>query len=160
MRRVAFSGLYAAVPFCDILLADILTSSAKVLGDVWVAGTRLVGPDELVEANLPGSSHRWMVPLITAYGPYYSRVSLRALTRTGKLLRLPYIFRFRQCISEVVTGSTPTPQKSLLNAVKYASAFPVILLSALLAATGDPWDDPLESPPVPWLGSTAVFNLW
>lgn len=24
------------VPFCDVILADILTSFAKVLGDVWI----------------------------------------------------------------------------------------------------------------------------
>lgn len=41
LRRIIFSPLHSHVPFCDIILADILTSSAKVLGDVWVSGCLL-----------------------------------------------------------------------------------------------------------------------
>lgn len=72
---------------------------------------------------------------------------------------MPYLFRFRQCLSEVVTGSTPTPQKSIMNAVKYASAFPVILFSALQTATGDPSYE-IVAGQEGWMGKDLVFSLW
>ena len=74
---------------------------------------------------------------------------------------LPYIFRFRQCMSEVVTGSTPTPRKSMMNAAKYASAFPVIFFSAMQSVVGDPFDEvELEASKTAWIGRTTLFNLW
>ncbi|GAA5853360.1 hypothetical protein JCM8547_002427 [Rhodosporidiobolus lusitaniae] len=142
IKRIVSPALYRPVPFCDIILADILTSSAKVLGDVWVAGCLLI---KGVEASRRGGSDScgrvWGVPLMTS---------------------LPYLFRFRQCISEVVTGSTPTPKRSLLNALKYATAFPVILLSAMQTVIGDPFDpeENVHEAGEAWIGRATLFNLW
>lgn len=75
---------------------------------------------------------------------------------------LPYIFRFRQCMSEVLTGSTPTPRKSLMNAAKYASAFPVIVFSAMQTVIGDPFDEEVlgAGDELRWIGRSALFKLW
>lgn len=75
--------------------------------------------------------------------------------------RLPYIFRFRQCLSEVLTGNTPTPKRSLMNAAKYATAFPVIIFSAMQTVVGDPFD--LVDPALDetrWIGRDTLFRLW
>ncbi|GAA5895545.1 hypothetical protein JCM5296_006793 [Sporobolomyces johnsonii] len=140
LRRIVSPVLDRAVPFCDVILADILTSSAKVLGDVWLAGCFLVGGTG-VKAAGDSCGRVWGVPFMTS---------------------LPYLFRFRQCLSEVFTGSTPTPRRSMLNALKYASAFPVIILSAMQTVIGDPFDPDEESHAAGerWIGRTSLFNLW
>lgn len=69
------------------------------------------------------------------------------------------MFRFRQCLSEVVTKQTPTPRRSLLNALKYATAFPVIILSAMQTVVGDPFDDDKEVGER-WIGKTTLFGVW
>lgn len=75
---------------------------------------------------------------------------------------LPYLFRFRQCLSEVLTGSTPTPRRSMLNALKYATAFPVIALSAMQTVIGDPFDEDDEGREAgeAWIGRGTLFTLW
>ena len=151
MRRIAFSGLWSAVPFSDIILADILTSCAKLIADTWVsacivalrteqfgvAALGRVGGDKRVYGGGSGCKREWMVPLLTSYVDVPACETER-LTR--HLRRLPYLFRFRQCLSEVITRSTPTPRRSLLNALKYASAFPVIVISAMQTVYGDPFE--------------------
>ncbi|GAA5979881.1 hypothetical protein JCM10908_001450 [Rhodotorula pacifica] len=140
LRRIVSPSLNAAVPFCDIILADILTSSAKVLGDIWIAGC-LVVEGRGVQLMADECKRVWGVPFMTS---------------------LPYIFRFRQCLSEVYTGSTPTPRRSLLNALKYATAFPVIILSAMQTVIGDPFDpdETVHEAGEQWIGRTTLFNLW
>ncbi|GAA5973988.1 hypothetical protein JCM11641_008197 [Rhodosporidiobolus odoratus] len=140
LKRIASPALDRAVPFSDIILADILTSSAKVLGDTWVAGCLLV---KGVEASRGTDScgRVWGVPFMTS---------------------LPYLFRFRQCLSEILTGSTPTPRRSLLNALKYATAFPVIALSAMQTVVGDPFDpeEEVREAGEAWIGRATLFNVW
>ncbi|BGO93144.1 RHTO0S24e00188g1_1 [Rhodotorula toruloides] len=144
IRRIVSPSLNAAVPFSDIILADILTSSAKVLGDVWVAGCILFEGGAVGTAGLSvgdACKRVWGVPFMTS---------------------LPYLFRFRQCLSEVYTRSTPTPRRSLLNALKYATAFPVIIFSAMQTVIGDPFDPDEEAHEAGerWIGRTTLFNLW
>jgi hypothetical protein len=61
--------LYSPVPFSDIILADILTSSAKVLGDTWVAicllftTTKSFGVGGLEELD-DACARVWMVPVM------------------------------------------------------------------------------------------------
>jgi len=57
-----FEGIFSTVPFCDVILADIMTSFAKVLGDVWISTGLLIGIDT---QNKYGGY--WGVPLLTAY---------------------------------------------------------------------------------------------
>ncbi|GAA5890043.1 hypothetical protein JCM8208_002681 [Rhodotorula glutinis] len=145
LRRIVHPSLNAAVPFCDIILADILTSSAKVLGDVWLAGCLVLTGEGVAGVAGDACKRVWGVPFMTS---------------------LPYLFRFRQCLSEVYTRSTPTPRRSLLNALKYATAFPVIILSAMQTVIGDPFDtdddqaDGVHEAGERWIGRTTLFNLW
>jgi hypothetical protein len=60
LRRIFFDGLWSPVPFCDVILADILTSYAKVLGDVWICVGLLVGQD-----TRESWGGHWGVPLLT-----------------------------------------------------------------------------------------------
>ena len=120
LRRVIIGGIAEAQDgkFGDILLADVLTSYAKVCGDLYVTVCMFLTPG--------GSSTRRpdrscggtvMVPL---------------------LLAVPSLIRLRQCITEYLRVRR-APYKELAgwggqhlaNAAKYASAFPVIITSAL-----------------------------
>lgn len=127
LRRVSIGGLAQASDgkFGDILLADVLTSYAKVMGDLFVCicmmffhgatGSATDRPDRSCGGRL-------LVPLIMA---------------------TPYLIRFRQCLIEYVRvrrSNAQQPYKEasagwggqhLANATKYATAFPVIIFSAL-----------------------------
>lgn len=122
LRRVAVGGLAQASDgkFADVLLADVLTSYAKVMGDLYAcvcmmflsgAGGSATGrPDR----NCGG---RVLVPLIMA---------------------LPYLIRLRQCLTEFARvraapykEATGWGGQHLANAAKYATSFPVIALSAM-----------------------------
>ena len=144
LKRVSIGGL--AEPqdgkFGDILMADVLTSYAKVLGDLFVAlcmfftsGRSSTGmPDR-------GCGGMVLVPLIIA---------------------LPSVIRLRQCLIEFLRVREanrkmgPDPARGwggqhLANAAKYSSAFPVIVLSALqreAMAKGN------------WIGEVGLFRLW
>ncbi|CAN8099413.1 unnamed protein product [Discula destructiva] len=118
LRRVSIGGLAQAADgkFGDVLLADVLTSYAKVLGDLYVCvcmmffggttGSATARPDR----NCGG---RVIVPLLMA---------------------APYMIRLRQCLLEYGRsgGAGTSGRQHLANAAKYATAFPVIVLSALL----------------------------
>ncbi|KAN0060362.1 protein-ER retention protein [Thecaphora frezii] len=144
LLRILTPSLSQTITFADVLLADVLTSFAKVLGDVWLTACFLVPRAE---------HHTWwngkgsiVVPL---------------------LISLPYAVRLRQCLSEYnvtnrrapprpsrpLTGgrSEATNKKPLWNAAKYASAFPVIWLSAWYDA------DKVVGSSGEW---NTTFNLW
>ncbi|KAK4160931.1 protein ERD1 1 [Cladorrhinum sp. PSN259] len=121
LRRVSIGGL--AEPkdgkFGDILLADVLTSYAKILGDLFVClcmfltrnGSATARPDR-------GCGGDVLVPFIMA---------------------IPSAIRLRQCLIEYVRVQD-APRKEatgwggqhLANAAKYSTAFPVIILTAML----------------------------
>lgn len=139
LRRVSLGGLAEAQDgkFGDILLADVLTSYAKVLGDLFVAacmffskGSSSTGkPDR-------GCGGAFMVPLI---------------------ISIPSIIRLRQCLIEFWRVRR-NPGKSsgwggqhLANALKYSSAFPVIILSALQRGY-----DPKKI----GMSEAGLFRLW
>ena len=118
LRRVSVGGL--AQPqdgkFGDILLADALTSYAKVLGDLYVSFCMFFSSD-VSSTSKPNRTcgNDYTVPLIIA---------------------VPSMIRFRQCLIEFIrvrrAGATRenTGAQHLANALKYATAFPVIYLSA------------------------------
>ncbi|KAG0254833.1 protein-ER retention protein [Actinomortierella ambigua] len=108
MKKVCLSGFNTGVTFSDVILADILTSFARVFGDLAVAlclmfwGGRGSGSTESCY-NSP------LVPIMTS---------------------VPYFIRLRQCLTEY-KDSHYKIKRHLMNALKYASAFPVILISHL-----------------------------
>lgn len=126
LRRVAIGGIAEAKDgkFGDILLADVLTSYAKVSGDIFVTicmffstnGSSTKRPDR----NCGGQV---MVPLLMA---------------------VPSAIRFRQCIIEYFRvrhgpyrESSGWGGQHLANALKYSTAFPVIITSALQRSADD-----------------------
>ena len=126
LRRVSIGGIAEAADgkFGDILLADVLTSYAKVCGDVFVTlcmffssgGSSTKRPDR----NCGGIV---AVPLLMA---------------------VPSVIRLRQCIIEYLRvrrapykESTGWGGQHLANALKYSTAFPVLLFSSLQRNTDD-----------------------
>lgn len=67
----------------------------------------------------------------------------------------PYAIRFRQCVVEYL-GSGGKSQRPMYNAVKYATAFPVIFLSAAQRLLNVENEDSDRT----WYGEFAVFRLW
>ncbi|KAM5580710.1 SPX and EXS domain-containing protein 5 [Rosa sericea] len=100
-----------AISFSDFFVADILTSMSKVLSDLERSVCRMlhrqVATIAWFEADSVCGSHSVAIPLV---------------------LVLPYLFRLFQCLRQYKdTGERTT----LLNALKYSTAVPVIFLSAL-----------------------------
>lgn len=124
LKRVSIGGIATAEngKFGDILLADVLTSYAKVLGDFFVSICMFITPSvSATQQPNRGCGGQFMVPLIIA---------------------VPSLIRLRQCLIEYGRvrdqvrregriGAHGWGGQHLANAAKYASAFPVIMLSAL-----------------------------
>jgi EXS family len=70
---------------------------------------------------------------------------------------IPYFIRLRQCLIEF-SRSRGQGNQHLGNALKYASAFPVILLSAMQRTYISPVED--KYPDKVWFGESALFRLW
>jgi hypothetical protein len=126
IRRISIGGLAPsnAGKFGDILLADVLTSYAKIIADLFVSLCMFFsGPNGSATARPDrGCGGQYLVPIIIA---------------------IPSLIRLRQCLIEYVrvrdanaknggmTAQSGWGGQHLANALKYASAFPVIILSAL-----------------------------
>eukprot|EP00249_Psilotum_nudum_P008612 c21402_g1_i1 orf=216-1580(+) len=95
------------VTFADFFVADILTSMAKVLSDLERATCGMIANISWFDADSTCGSHSVWIPSVLAY---------------------PYICRFFQCLRQY---SDTKDRACLFNAMKYATAFPVIILSAL-----------------------------
>ncbi|CCU74868.1 putative protein-ER retention protein (Erd1)/putative EXS family protein [Blumeria hordei DH14] len=113
LRRISIGGLAQSknMKFADILLADVLTSYSKVLSDffaaIWALASSTLGTGDAYAC-----AGRTLVPLITA---------------------IPPLIRFRQCLTEYLrlrtSGGSESGGQHLANALKYASAFPIIFLT-------------------------------
>lgn len=102
---------FQAISFPDFFLADILTSMSKVFSDLERSVCRMVHRQVATiawfEADSVCGSHAVAIPVV---------------------LVLPYIFRLFQCLRQYKDTGERT---SILNALKYSTAVPVIFLSAL-----------------------------
>ena len=124
LKRVSIGGIAEAQDgkFGDILLADVLTSYAKVLGDFFVSLCMLLSSKYSSTAKPDrGCGGAYLVPIV---------------------ISLPSLIRLRQCLIEFRrvriaskqsggTGTTGWGGQHLANALKYSSALPVTILSAL-----------------------------
>lgn len=122
LKRVAIGGLAeeSGPKFGDILLADALTSYARVLGDIYVSFCMFF-TDGWHSTNKPNRAcgHEIVVPIILA---------------------VPSAIRLRQCLTEYIRacraparrGVPNRANQHLANALKYSTAFPVIWLGAKL----------------------------
>ncbi|KAI7831540.1 EXS family-domain-containing protein [Gamsiella multidivaricata] len=134
MKKALFSGLKSDVSFADVILADILTSFARVFGDLTVALCLMFLDRD--GSNADACYGSIMVPIMTS---------------------IPYCIRLRQCLSEYIE-SNYTTERHLMNALKYATAFPVIIVSAMQKTSkaaslkGLPYDG--------YLSDNSLFRLW
>ena len=139
LKRISIGGIAEAQDgkFGDILLADALTSYAKVLGDLFVSLCMFFSPG-VSSTGKPDRScgGAYLVPLI---------------------ISIPSLIRLRQCLIEygrVKRNQTPTSGwggQHLANALKYSTAFPVIVLSALQRGHDPAWVG---------LSEAGLFRLW
>ncbi|KAK4129297.1 EXS-domain-containing protein [Parathielavia appendiculata] len=137
LRRVSVGGLAEAKDgkFGDILLADVLTSYAKILADLFVClcmflfdgreGSATARPDRACGGAV-------LVPFIMA---------------------LPSAIRLRQCLIEFLRvrrapymEATGWGGQHLANAAKYSTAFPVLVLGAMLRSRKE--------------GSPGLYRAW
>ena len=139
LKRVSLGGLAEAQDgkFGDIILADVLTSYAKVLGDLFVSLCMLFSWSVSSTAKPDRScGGAFVVPLI---------------------ISIPSIIRLRQCLIEFVRVQRGRQTTSgwggqhIGNALKYSSAFPVIILSALQRG---------YNPAKIHMTQTGLFHLW
>ena len=119
LKRISLGGLAEAQDgkFGDIILADVLTSYAKVIGDLFVSGCMFLSTKES-STGIPNRQcgGSLAVPL---------------------LISIPSMIRLRQCLIEffrVRKGNRAVDGwggQHLANALKYSTAFPVIILTAM-----------------------------
>ncbi|EGO25437.1 hypothetical protein SERLADRAFT_448412 [Serpula lacrymans var. lacrymans S7.9] len=126
--------------FSDVVFADVFTSFAKVLGDVWLSVLMLLPGGSLLSLPSQDGWSRWILPV---------------------LMSLPYLARFRQCLVEHAS-STNDSRRPLYNAIKYASSFPVIFLSAAQRIViSDLVEEKGEGVTrEAWHGEHQLFRLW
>jgi hypothetical protein len=142
IKRISIGGIAEAQDgkFGDILLADALTSYAKVLGDLFISlcffFSRSRSSTAHPDRKFGGSV---LIPLILA---------------------IPSMIRLRQCVTEYQRvqwsnrklGEYQGSGKShLANALKYSTAFPVIILAAIQRSH----DEQVSS-----ISDTALFRTW
>ncbi|CAI6342008.1 unnamed protein product [Periconia digitata] len=144
LKRISIGGIAEAADgkFGDILLADALTSYAKVLGDLFVV---------LCMAFSSSAPSTTALPNRNCGGPFLIPF----------IISIPSLIRLRQCLTEYSRVQAANRKAGhslngwggvhLANAAKYSTAFPVILLSALLRS-----HDPEQSR----ISETALFRLW
>jgi hypothetical protein len=120
LRRVSLGGIAEAQDgkFGDILLADVLTSYAKVCGDLFVTLCMFLTPG----ASSTGRPDR----------------NCGGIVIVPLLMAIPSLIRLRQCITEYFRvrrapykEATGWGGQHLANALKYSTAFPVIITSSL-----------------------------
>ena len=158
MKRCIYSPLNHRIHFSDVVYADIFTSYAKVLGDVWLSLCMLLPGGSLLTPPAQEGWYRWILPTMMRCVFFVAPTAwTHRLTRHS----LPYLVRFRQCTVEYASPLNDS-RRPLWNALKYASSFPVIFLSAaqrlvvseLVAEKGE--GVTREA----WHGEHALFRLW
>lgn len=144
LKRISVGGIAEAQDgkFGDILLADALTSYAKVLGDLFISMCMFLSSGSSSTGQPDRNCGGFLVPFIIA---------------------IPSMIRLRQCLIEYlrvrrvnkrtgrIDAATGWGGVHLANALKYSTAFPVILFSALQR---------LPDPTQYGLSETRLFRLW
>ena len=144
LKRISIGGLAEAHDgkFGDVLMADVLTSYAKVMGDLFIALYMFFSSGRSsTEKPDRQAGGQYLVPCIIA---------------------IPSMIRLRQCLIEYFRvrkankkaggiGAHGWGGQHLANALKYSSAFPVIILSALMRGY-----DPAKI----GMSETGLFRLW
>ncbi len=109
LKRVSIGGLAASEDskFGDVLLADALTSYARPVSQLYVALCMVLPKYSHLGEAVTIPGGTYLIPLLVAY---------------------PFLIRLRQCLI-----SRP---RQVANAIKYATAFPPIVVGALMSRGG------------------------
>ena len=146
LRRISLGGLAETKDgkFGDIILADALTSYAKVIADLYVVVCMFFTPGSSATGRPNRTCGGNLVPLIVA---------------------IPSVIRLRQCLIEYlrVRKSPFNPAvgwggQHLANALKYFTAFPVIIFGTLMSRL--PPDQPDYSLNRAWVIASLVQSLY
>ena len=145
LKRISYGNIAETQNgrFGDLLAADALTSLAKPLGDLFISQCMFFSPG-VSSTAMPdrGCGGAYLVPLLLAY---------------------PYLIRLIQCLVEYnrvrsIVEDNPRSAATLgwggqhlANALKYFSAFPVIILSSLQRGASDPHIVGLTDTSLSWL---------
>jgi len=150
LRRVGVGGLDRDLRFPDLLLADVITSYAKTLGDIYIL---------------------LCMALLHRGGMSYSITSRPDRSCGGSfgvpfVMAIPSLIRLRQCFTDYLRTrrkggmGRKAANIHLWNAGKYASAFPVILFSAVQREWGVGVDDGGDGSGQHILTKNVVSRLW
>ncbi|KAJ3142385.1 hypothetical protein HDU90_004658 [Geranomyces variabilis] len=117
LKRTVTGGFASAVPFCDVIFADILTSFSKVMGDLQIVFADFV------------TDESEMIPVPTTSVAPSQTGTFNAVDFVSPLIVcIPYLLRLRQCISEYSqTPKTSVRARHFANAIKYLSGLPVVM---------------------------------
>lgn len=139
LHRCLLPSLKQPIHFSDVVLADILTSLAKVFGDLWISVSMLSPGGSLRAFPVIKGWSQWIVPFMMSF---------------------PYFVRFRQCMTEFLSSPHYSDKRALFNAIKYLSAFPVIFLSAAQRPVKVDMTAENEAAGTSWYGEHQLFGLW
>ncbi|KAH7062356.1 EXS family-domain-containing protein [Macrophomina phaseolina] len=144
LKRISIGGIAEAQDgkFGDILMADALTSYAKVLGDLFVTLCMMFS----------STRHSTGKPERSCGGNFW----------VPFIISIPSLIRLRQCLIEYLRvrrsnarsgsiGAHGWGGQHLANALKYSSAFPVIILSAMQRG---------YDPATFGMSEAGLFRLW
>lgn len=143
LKRVVVGGVDRDLRFADVLLADVITSYAKTLGDVYI----------LICMSLIQRTHSITARPDRSCGGSFG---------VPFVMGIPSLIRLRQCLTDYlrtrkrVGRNSPEAKMHLWNAGKYASAFPVILFSAVQREWGG--GEPGQQQHI--LTKDAISHLW
>ncbi|KAJ2663731.1 protein-ER retention protein [Coemansia sp. RSA 1200] len=166
--RIVQPSMNSPIFLSDIIMADILTSCARIFADVYLVACHIAAAFYVVDPGGAGSD----VGLLAMAVRSAQRKSM--CTDAGiigvLLMAAPYAFRLRQCMNEYLNtppGSSDS-RRHIANAVKYASSFPVIFLSAVqkkvaaksATTDSDHADWVLEAAFAMWVASMAFNSLY
>ncbi|PFH53845.1 hypothetical protein AMATHDRAFT_136831 [Amanita thiersii Skay4041] len=140
LSRCMFSRTTSPVYFSDVVFADVFTSFAKVLGDLWLSFCMFLPGNSIASPPVDLGWKRWVLPTV---------------------MSLPYLVRFRQCLIEYALPSNES-RRPLFNALKYATSFPVIYLSAAqrIVLLDLSKEKGVEVYKQSWHGEHYLFRLW
>ena len=77
IRRILLPPINSPILFCDVILADILTSFAKVLGDLWVSACQIYAGGITQGRVAQSGVNQWITLAMVRW------VAARALPRTS-----------------------------------------------------------------------------
>ncbi|KAJ2878633.1 protein-ER retention protein, partial [Coemansia aciculifera] len=139
LARIVIPSMASPVFLSDIVMADILTSCARTFADM-----RLVAC-QFLSLAWPGEAATCADTGIVG----------------ALLVAMPYAFRLRQCANEYLNAppASAEAKRHFANAVKYASAFPVICLSAMHRRAEIEASTMADAKHSSWI-QRPVFALW